>query len=44
MQNNAQNLKYNSVKINGSPIPNGADFVSNSQMAYKWVQPEFTNN
>ena len=41
--NNALALKHQSVKITGTPKPNGGDFVTNSSLAFKWVQPEFVS-
>eukprot|EP00347_Sterkiella_histriomuscorum_P008878 403343401 len=45
MHNSALALKHNSLKLNNAiTAPGGGDFVSNSQMAFKWVQPQFVNH
>lgn len=44
IHNNALALKHHSLKLNNAnATPGGGDFVSNNQMAFKWVQPQFVH-
>ena len=44
MHNSAMALKNTFLRLNNpSSVPGGGDFVSNTQLAYKWVQPQFVD-